>query len=170
MDLPDELKIPDEVLKELKVPELFCKHIEEGSCLQEILGYSDTMMEQLYSAAYKVFQEGRYEDAQDNFILLTTLNPYVYAYWLGLGMSYQLVEEYEQAILAYEGALATKNDAAFAYYYLAACHLYLNNYDESLQALKMMREKCKNIAENQELMNKAQHAETMVLKRKKQGR
>src|SRR5581483_1350690 len=106
MDLPDELRIPDDVLEKLQEPETFRKYIEEGKSLQEIIGYSDELMEEMYQAACQVFREGHHQEAEDAFLFLTTINPYVYAYWLGLGMSYHLLEEYEQAILGYDCAMA----------------------------------------------------------------
>ena len=167
MELPEELKIPDDVLASLENPETLRKCIEEGKSLQEIIGYSDDLMEKLYGAAYEVFQEGRYHEAQDGFLFLTTLNPYVYAYWLGLAMSYQLMEEYEQAALAYECASGADPDSPLPYYYLAGCHLYLNAYDEALHAIKILKEKCAHKPEYKELLEKARQAEETIIKRKK---
>ena len=166
MEIPEDLKIPDDILARLEQPETLRSFIEEGKSLQEIIGYTDELMEQLYKAAYEVFQEGRYKDAQDGFLFLTTLNPYVYAYWLGLAMSYQLMEEYEQAILAYECASSVESETPLPYYYLAGCHLYLNEYDEAQESLDLLKEKCRNRPEYKELMEKAQKAEMTIQKRK----
>ena len=166
MELPEELKIPDDVLERLENPETLRRCINEAKSLQEIIGYSDELMEKLYGAAYSVFQEGRYYEAQDGFLFLTTLNPYVYAYWLGLAMSYQLLEEYEQAALAYECASGAEPESPLPYYYLAGCHLYLNEYEEALDAIKMLRKKCENKPDYQYLIEKAHQAEKTILNRR----
>lgn len=166
MELPEELKIPDDVLESLEDPETLRRCIEDGKSLQEIIGYSDELMEKLYGAAYAVFQEGRYHEAQDGFLFLTTLNPYVYAYWLGLAMSYQLMEEYEQAVLAYQCATSAEPDNPLPHYYLAGCHLYLGAYDEALHALKELRELCDERPEYTELLKKADLAQETIMKRK----
>lgn len=166
MEIPEDLRIPDDVLERLGQPEILRNFIEEGKSLQEIIGYTDELMEQLYKAAYEVFQEGRYHDAQDGFLFLTTLNPYVYAYWLGLAMSYQLMEEYEQAILAYECASNVESETPLPYYYMAGCHLYLNEYDAAQVALDALKDKCGNRPEYKELREKARAAELNIQKRR----
>jgi type III secretion system low calcium response chaperone LcrH/SycD len=154
MDYPEELKIPDDTIEQLQKPDVLRKYIEEGKSLQDIIGYSNELMQKLYSAAYDIFQEGRYQESQDAFLFLTTLNPYVYAYWLGLAMSYQFLEEYEQAVLAYECASSVEPDRPFPYYYRAGCHYLLNEKTEALYTLDLLEEKSSVHPEEKELFEK----------------
>ncbi len=167
MDLPDELKIPDEILECLMRPDMLRQHIEEGKSLQEIIGYTDALMQQLYAGAHEIFSDGRYMEAKDSFLFLTTLNPYVFAYWLGLAFSYQMIEEYEQAILAYECAIGCDETHLETYYYKACCHSYLNCDDEALKILKELSESCSDKTEYKELMQKTKQAEKVLKQRKK---
>jgi len=159
MELPDELKIPDDILEKLRRPDELRKSIEEGKCLREILGYSDELMESLYQAARRVFQEGRYTEAQDAFLFLTTLNPFVYAYWLGLGMAYQYLEDFEQAILSYECASKVEPESPIPLYYEGVCHGLVNEYEIAEELLHAARERCHLRAEYRDLVQKIQHAE-----------
>jgi type III secretion system low calcium response chaperone LcrH/SycD len=162
MEPQGDPKIPEDVLHQLQKPDELKQFIDDGRSLQEIIGYSDELMEELYQAACEVFAEGKYSESQDGFLFLTTLNPYVYAYWLGLGMSHQLLEEYEQAILTYECASQVDSEAPLPYYYLAGCHLLLNHLDEAKKAIELAKIKCRDKLEHKELLEKVHKAELKI--------
>ena len=166
MEPTDDLKIPEDILQKLRNPDELRRHIENGDSLQTILGYSDKLMEQMYQAAKDVFTEKRYSEAQEAFLFLTTLNPYVYAYWLGLAMSYQLIEEYEQAILAYDCASKVEPETPLPYYYKAGCHNLLNEIDAAKVVIEQAFERAKDNPNYEELFLKIQHAKSQILKRK----
>ena len=161
-EIPEELQIPDDILSDLEKPDLLRSYIDEGKSLQEIIGYSTSVMEQLYQAAVIVFEEGRHREAQDGFLFLTTLNPYVYAYWLGLAMSYQLLEEYEEAIIAYECASKIDEEKPQPFYYLAGCYLLLNETQEAQKMLRVAKEKCQNDEESREFLKKIAKTEARL--------
>jgi type III secretion system low calcium response chaperone LcrH/SycD len=152
MDLPEEMRIPDEGIENLKTPEVIRKYIDQGKSLQEIIGYSDAVMDELYQSACTVFRTGHFQEAQDGFLFLTTLNPYVYAYWLGLAMSYQHLEEYEQAILAYECAIAIDQEQPVPYFFCGVCHQLLGEKSKALIHLEKGKMKCK--AEHKDIQTK----------------
>ncbi|MDB6081815.1 MAG: sycD7 [Chlamydiia bacterium] len=165
---PEEfsMKIPDEFLGELEKPDMLKKFIDSGKSLQEMIGYSDELMEELYQSASQVFEEGRYQESQDGFLFLTTLNPYVYAYWIGLAMSYQLLEEYEQALLAYECAAALDPESPLPYYYQAACHLLMNEAALAQASIDILKDLCKDSLEHAALLEKGLQAEVRIKKHK----
>ena len=138
----DDYKIPDEILLELQKPGELRNQIDAGKSLQEIIGYTDEFMQELYNAAHDVFQEGRFQEAADGFLFLTTLNPYVYAYWVALGMSQQLLEEYEQALLAYECAGKIEVACPIPDYYMAACQLLMNDQELAKVSIERAKQKC----------------------------
>lgn len=167
IDPPDELQMPDELLIELEKPDMLKKFLESGKSLQEIIGYSDELMEELYQSAAQVFEEGRYQESQDGFLFLTTINPYVYAYWIGLAMSYQLLEEYEEAILAYESAITIDTESPLPHYYKAACHLLINEVQEARAAIDIAKAKCEGKVEYIALLEKARQADERIQKYEK---
>src|SRR5690348_11915475 len=103
-----EFELSKQAKEKLKDKKLLKKELAEGKSAQEILGFSQETMAKFYKAAYELFEHKRYQDAAHAFLFLATLNPHQHEYWLGLGMSTQLCQDYEAAIDAYE--LAALND------------------------------------------------------------
>lgn len=133
----EEFKIPKEALEKLRDPELLRRKINEGKVLQEIIGYTHETMEKFYQIAYKLFQHQQYQEAGDAFIFLTTLNPYVYNYWLGLGMSEQLSNKYDGALIAYATAILIKVENPLPHYHSASCYLALKDWVNAIASLDL---------------------------------
>jgi len=158
MELPEDIEIPEEVLKKLQDPELIKTMMSSGKSLQELLGYSTEVMESMYAKAYALFEEKEWRGANQLFLFLSTLDPYTYGYWLGLAMTYQMLEDYEQAILAYECSLTVNPEAYIGYYHMASCHALLNEVDDALRLLELLEKRCENKPELDWLYQKAKVA------------
>lgn len=137
MDNMEEYNIPEEAIEKLKDPEILRRQMEEGKTFQEIIGYTDETMEKFYKVAYHLFQQQEYQKAADAFIFLTTLNPNIHSYWLGLGMSEQLCGGYQGALLAYAMAILTDVESPTAHYHSATCYRILHDNESALQSLEM---------------------------------
>ena len=133
----EEFKIPKEALDKLKDPDLLRRKINEGKVLQEIIGYNPETMEKFYQVAYKLFQHQQYQEAGDAFIFLTTLNPYVFNYWLGLGMCEQLCNKYDGALIAYATSILIQVDNPVSHYHSAACYLAMNDEGNAIASLEL---------------------------------
>ncbi|CCB86962.1 MULTISPECIES: SycD/LcrH family type III secretion system chaperone [Parachlamydia] len=133
MDRMEEFQIPKDVIKKLKNVDLIRQEMSEGKNLKDIIGYTDETMEKFYGAAYRLFQAKEYEKASDAFLFLTTLDPQVHNYWLGLGMSEQLKKEYEGALVAYGMAVMTEMSNPVPHYHSASCYLAVGD-DENAKA------------------------------------
>lgn len=133
----EEFKIPKDALDKLRDPELLRRKINEGKVLQEIIGYTAETMEKFYQIAFKLFQHQQYQEAGDAFIFLTTLNPYVYNYWLGLGMCEQLSNRFDGALIAYATAILIKVENPVPHYHSATCYEALNDYGNALASLEL---------------------------------
>lgn len=132
-----EYKIPEEAIEKLKDPEIIRRQIEEGKTFQEVLGYSVEAMEKFYQIAYNLFQQQEYQKAADAFVFLTTLNPYVHNYWLGLGMAEHLDGGYQGALLAYAMAILTDVENPVTHYHSATCYRALSDRQSALLSLEM---------------------------------
>lgn len=137
MDDMDEFKIPEEAYEKLQDPAYFKQQIDEGKTFQDILGYSSETMEKFYKVAYTYFQQQRYRESCEAFTFLTTLNPTVFNYWLGLGMSEQMCEEYNSALLAYAMAAMVDVTNPIVHYHSASCHRSLMDDESALSALDL---------------------------------
>jgi len=133
----EDYKIPEEALERLKSPDVLRRQMEEGLTFQEIIGYSHETMEKFYHVAHRLFQAQEYEKAADAFLFLTTLNPYVHHYWLGLGMAEQLNGGVQQALLAYAMAVLTNAESPVPHYHSASCYQVLNDRESALQSLQI---------------------------------
>ncbi len=122
-------------LSKLNDPELIRRCVEEGKNFQDILGYSDTEMDEFYQIAYKLLEGHRYSEATDAFLFLTTLNPFSSDYWLGMGVCEQINQNYSQALVAYSMTIIGSNHQPIAHYRSAACHHALGDTRAALRAL-----------------------------------
>jgi len=165
MDELEEFKIPEEAVEKLQDPEVLQEHLAEGRTFQEILEYSDETMEKFYHAAYNLFQNGLYHEAADAFVFLTTLNPYVHNFWLGLGMSEQRNEDYEAALVAYGMATMTDMDSPVPHYHSGHCYYLMGEYDTSVSVLDITIELCADAEEHASLKKDALTAKERVQKR-----
>jgi len=140
------------------------KQFEKGKSAQELMGFSDVTMAKFYAAAYKLFEHHNYADAANAFLFLITLNSYNHEYWLGLGMSTQLLGNYEMAIDAYEMAAICKLDSPVPYFYLAKCLFAIHDRDSSLQALDLAIEYAGDDIQYSDLKNQAVVAKDLLIK------
>lgn len=149
MDSLEEFNIPEEITRQLQDPLLLRRHIQEGKSFQELLGYSDETMEKFYQAAYNLFQKQKYQKAAEAFTFLTTLNAERHNYWLGLGMSEQVLEEYHGALLAYAMAMMTDITNPLPHYHSANCYRSLLDNANALTALEQAISRAANSEEYQ---------------------
>lgn len=128
----DEFKISPEALKRLKNHDYLKKALAEGKTLQEVLGYDSKTIEKFYMAASFLFEKQQYKDAGEAFFFLTHLNPNVYAFWIGLGMSDHLCNEYHPALISYAMAASIEPENPLPFYHSASCHHALHDKQEAL--------------------------------------
>lgn len=90
----------------------------DGSTLrmpQEIAGIDNERMLDFYDAAVKIYDSGRFEDAVQAAVFLTTMNPMVQAFWLVLALAYEAAGATAQAFDAYRYAIAADGETAATY-------------------------------------------------------
>ena len=137
MEHMEEFTIPKEAKERLSNPKILHDLLSKGKTFQEIIGYSFATMEKFYSRAHHLYQDQRYEDAADAFMFLTTLNPNVHNYWLGLGMSEHMNEEYDAALIAYGMAIMTDVENPLPHYHSASCYNALQDKENALAAVEL---------------------------------
>lgn len=162
-DLKD-FRLSSKAKEKLKNKKLLKKELEEGKTAQEIIGFSDEVMSKFYKAAYLLFEHKRYKDAGNAFLFLATLNPYNHDYWLGLGMSLQMDQDYEAAIDAYELSAICNMESPVPYFYLAKCLFAIHDRQSALQALDLAIETAGENVDYSELRSQAEAAKKLLLK------
>lgn len=113
----------------------------ENKTPQEIWGLSDERVEKMYQFACDLYDEKRYKDAANLFMLLTTLNPHRFTFWKALGFSIQQQCDYAPALLAYECALELDPGSAELYPYYIRCLCELNRREQALVLLQEIQDK-----------------------------
>ena len=131
-----EFGIPEEAFERVRDPEMLKRYMNGGKTFQEILGYSEGAMVGFYASAKNLFEQQRYDEAIDAFTFLSTLNPHVPAYWMGLGMSEQLLGLHEKALIAYKMLAVLQPGNPVLHYHTASCHHALKDKQKTIAALE----------------------------------
>lgn len=101
-DTPSKtFEIPKKLLEKITNPgsQLY---LSNGSpIIQELVNYSGVMMSQVYDLATSLQKDNQIQKASDLFLFLTTLNPFVSWFWLGLGNTWVELLRLEEALCAY---------------------------------------------------------------------
>lgn len=105
-----------------KYEEMMVKIFIDQAKPQEVLGFSDEMMEHIYAYGYRLYNLGSYKKASEVFQGLTTYNPQESRYALALGASYHRQKNHRDASRYYlrAGVLDPKDPLPF--YYLYDCY------------------------------------------------
>lgn len=103
--------------------------------LEEILGVSKEIMGIYYECSRDILDQKMYENSGNAFLFLTMLNPYVYDYWIGLGLSEHLSGNYDIAIKAYSMAVLTNMDHPAPHFFIGQCLTAQERYHDAIAAL-----------------------------------
>ena len=110
---------PDENLD--KYEEALKKVFEEGLAPKEALGFSDELVEQMYTYAESLYSTGNYKKALDTFIFLKQLDPSDQRFWMGVAASFHKMKNYDMAIVYYFSLVNLDREDPLPYYYLSDC-------------------------------------------------
>ena len=80
-------------------------------------GISDDEMEMIHALGFNFFTYGKYDAAKDIFTGLTAYAPYTAHYWRALGAVNQQLKDYQEAIAAYDMAIANDEFDVVSYVY-----------------------------------------------------
>ena len=106
--------------------------------LQELEGISDEEMEMIYALGFNFFTYGKYDAAKDIFTGLTAYAPYTAHYWRALGAVNQQLKDYQEAIAAYDMAIANDEFDVVSYVYRGESQLLARNRDAGLHDLQIV--------------------------------
>lgn len=109
---------------------------EEGYILKDFTSLTDDEMEALYAIALQEFDAGKFEDAENRFLLLCRLDHYSGKYWLGLGATRQMLKRYKDATLAYALAGIHDGENPVPGLRAAECYLAMGDLENALSGAK----------------------------------
>lgn len=115
-------------LLEAKLYENIDDYDEMFDALEEVLRRNPNNSDALHHIWIAAELSGRYEDSVELHDWITNEEPYSYLAWLNLGHARLCLEEYEEAIEAYEFALVINEDCELSYRECATVYLQIQEY------------------------------------------
>lgn len=141
---------------EEKLVELGSKMIKENLTPKQAMGISNEMMEAIYSFGYRLYNNGKYQQAAPVFRLLVMLEPGQGKYLMGLAACFHMSKEYQNAATTYSlCGLIDLNDP-LPYYHASDCYFQLGQKELAVKSLAISIQKMKDRPEYEALMNRAQ--------------
>jgi len=104
--------------------------------LCELGGLSNDELETIYALGYNYFTYGKYQNAKEIFNMLASYAPYTAHYWRALGAVNQQMENYREAIAAYDLAIATDELDIVSRLYRGESRLLSGYFDEAIEDFK----------------------------------
>lgn len=131
----EEFPFPDDL--ESYLDEFVPNTLLKSDTLQRAFGVSNYEMEEVYSEAYRFYQEDIYLESSAAFRWLVLLNPFVAKYWQGLAASLQLLGKYEKALHAYAMVALLDCDNPYPHFHAYTCYCDLHNPEDADKALDL---------------------------------
>jgi type III secretion system low calcium response chaperone LcrH/SycD len=147
-------KHPDENLEKYEVA--LRKVFEEGMQPKEALGFSEELVEQMYTYAESLYSTGNYKKALDTFIFLKQLDPTDQRFWMGVAASFHRMKNYDMAIVYYFSLLNLDREDPLPYYYLSDCFESQGNEIGACMVLNGFINRAKNNAKYSAMVARAQ--------------
>lgn len=158
-----DYKLAPKVRAQLKRQKAMREAIEKGKNGQDLLGFSDEVVENFLKAAEKLFEEKKFGDAADAFLFLVSLRPSEGRFWMGLGASLQADQSFEEAIDSYEMAALYDLENPWPYFYLAKCLFAIHDRVSALLAIEMAIEYASEKSEYDDLLVEAIKAKAVLV-------
>ncbi len=115
--------------------ESIMENVKKGMLPKNALGITDQTAEKMYSQAYQMYNQGKYEEAKRVFATLVLLDVTDGRYAFGLGASAHMMKDFDTAVSWYLKASLFDPDNPVPYYHTSDCYLQLNDPISALTAL-----------------------------------
>lgn len=107
-----------------------------GECaIRDIIGFDDKQMEALYAMAFNFYRSGRYDEALKIFRGLCLFDQLEPKYWVGLGATLQMLNQFPEAVQAYAYAGTLDITDPKPAFHAAECYIALNDKENAISAL-----------------------------------
>lgn len=110
--------------------------MQEGESFQEVLGWSDDRMNELYECLKELNAQQRWDDAIDASTFLLTINPFIGPFYVEAGFAYQNKNCIEEAISLYSLSLLHSVGDPQPLLYLVTCYQTLGDFENAIKSLE----------------------------------
>jgi type III secretion system low calcium response chaperone LcrH/SycD len=104
---------------------------------RDALGLTDAMIEGIYGQAYRLYNTGKYTDANQLFRLLIMINPTESKYVMGLAACFHMQKQYKSAADTYAIVNVIDPNNPIPFYHASDCYLQMGDPVSALIALEM---------------------------------
>lgn len=118
------------------------KELQKGKSLQDILGLSNYLLEEIYTMAYSFYSQGKYKEAVSLFQILVTSKPDSYKYNLGLSSCYHELNMFQEAAFGFFLTFNLEPTNPIPTYYIADSFMKANMPEESSEFIDVTLALC----------------------------
>lgn len=135
--------------------ELGTKMLQQSMSPKDAMGITGEMLEGIYSFGYRLYNNGKYNEAAPVFRLLVLLDPGQAKYLMGLAACFHMCKEYRNAATTYSLCSLIDLEDPLPYYHASDCYLQLGEQDMALKCLEISIMKMENRSEYAVLQERA---------------
>lgn len=118
---------------------------------QEMFGYSDATLLNIYIVGSKLVEKKKFEDANDIFIFLTILAPHVSGYWIGQGVCLQALDQHVEALTVFKTAKFLDANDPFPAAYAIDSYFYLRDFDSAQKEVNYLQQIVNNFSHEEKM-------------------
>lgn len=102
------------------------KAVKQGIMPKQMLNIGDETLEGLYTQAYILYNQGKFQDASFIFVMLVLLDPHQQKYQLGSAACLHRMGKYEKAAQVYLLCSALDQTNPLPHFHAADCYIKMN--------------------------------------------
>lgn len=114
---------------------------------------SDESIAALYTIAYELYRNSKWEEAKKVFLFLTHAEPLERKHWMGLAASTQMLKDFAAAIEYYSVAAIQDPNDPYVHWHAAECFFALNDTSKAKIALESALTVAKNDQKHHTLLS-----------------
>lgn len=126
---------------------------------QQIFRIPSDSLEKVYREGYNLYQNMRYEDSTMSFRWLIFFNPFVSKFWIALGASLHMQQDFPSALHAYAVAALLRPKNPYPHYYAYICYSLLQDTENANKARELAIEKSRYHNEYRDLYDELQQTQ-----------
>lgn len=134
--LKENLRAGFQKLDSKEHAEAIGQQVVSGKSAKELLGITESSCHTLYKGCKVLFDEKRYHEAELAFSFLLLIDHTCFSGWIGLAHASFELQQFDQAINAYNRASSLDPVAFWPHIYIANCLIEKKDFDLALQELE----------------------------------
>ncbi|OZG74322.1 CesD/SycD/LcrH family type III secretion system chaperone [Hahella sp. CCB-MM4] len=136
--------------------EMIALILEQGGTLALAKGLTQEEIEAIYTIAYNLYQQRKFEQAEQVFTFLCLYSHLDVRFWVGLAANREALGKFATAIEAYSYSALLQHDNPIPPLQAAKCYMALNNLEQARNGLNAAIHWSQDKPQHQAILGKAQ--------------